>query len=193
MLDFFKGRVTPRDLLYCGVIIALAVVLVSAYYFLLYMPDQEEIAAMQAERADLQRELVQAREIEANIEALRQEAEKWTRLVDLFEQRLPTKREIPGLIRKFEGISDDIGLRVELSTLPTTRDAKKETIPYQVVCRGSFHQIVTFINELERDERYLKVSDLDIEEEEAGVSEASFTLSTFRFIETSTPTTETAS
>lgn len=183
MLDFFKGRVTPKDMLYCGVIVAVAVVLAVAYYFLLHQPAQVEIAKMETEMTGLQRELVQAREIDKNIETLRLEAKKWQELVALFEQRLPTQREIPGLIRKFEAISDEIGLRVELSTLPTMRDTKKETIPYKVVCRGSFHQIVTFINRLEKDERYLKVSDLDIEEEEAGVSEASFTLSTFRFIE----------
>jgi Tfp pilus assembly protein PilO len=66
-----------------------------------------------------------------------------------------------------------------------TTDSSKETIPYKVTARGTFHQIVSFINRLERDDRYLAISDLDIKEEQAGVSEATFTLSTFRFLKSS--------
>lgn len=186
MLDFFKGRVTPRDILYCGIIVGVAVVLCAAYFFLLYRPALEDIAVKEQELTVVQQDLRRAREIEENIDELRREAEKWQELVNLFEQRLPTQREIPRLVETFEAISDEVGLRVELSTLPTLRDASKETIPYKVICRGSFHDIVTFINRLEKDDRYLKVSDLEIDEEEAGVSEASFTLSTFRFLETET-------
>jgi len=62
-------------------------------------------------------------------------------------------------------------------------DANKETIPYEIIARGDFHEIVQFINLLERDQRYLKVSNLDIGEEIAGISEATFQLSTFRFIQ----------
>jgi len=62
-------------------------------------------------------------------------------------------------------------------------DSSKEVIPYQVVAKGSFHQIVAFINLLEKDQRYLKISDLDIGPEKAGICEAKFVLSTFRFVE----------
>ncbi len=134
-----------------------------------------------------------AYETQRNLEALRKESEKMVKLVDLFEQRLPEQREIPNLLQKFERRGDDLGLRVGLVALPVTSDARKETIPYEVTALGSFHQIVSFINLLERDERYLKVSDLDIQEEEAGISEATFILSTFRFIQPASETRETQS
>ena len=57
-----------------------------------------------------------------------------------------------------------------------------EVIPYKAITDGQFHQIVSFINMLERDERYLKISDLDIDEEIEGISKATFVLSTFRFL-----------
>jgi Tfp pilus assembly protein PilO len=48
---------------------------------------------------------------------------------------------------------------------------------------GDFHQIVGFINRIERYERYLKISDLIINEQKQGVSEAQFKLSTYRFLQ----------
>jgi Tfp pilus assembly protein PilO len=104
-------------------------------------------------------------------------------LVTQFQERLPESREIPTLLKQFEGFAGEIGLRVELSQMQRVTDARKETIPYSVVARGDFSQIVRFINRLERFQRYLKVSDLNIGKEEAGVAEATFTLSTYRFIE----------
>jgi Tfp pilus assembly protein PilO len=74
-------------------------------------------------------------------------------------------------------------LRVELSQMPRVTDERKETIPYSVTARGNFHQIIQFINRLERFQRYLKVSDLNIGKEDEGVAQASFTLSTYRFIQ----------
>lgn len=193
MLDFFKGTVTPRDWLFVGVMVGIAVLLFSGFYFVFYAKQNEKLAGLQAELVTKRSERKVALETKRNIDALRQESEKMERLVELFEERLPEEREIPNLLQKFERRGDDLGLRVGLVALPTTSDARKETIPYEVTALGTFHQIVSFINMLERDERYLKVSDLDIQEEEAGVSEATFILSTFRFIQPATEQKEQAS
>ncbi len=79
-------------------------------------------------------------------------------------------------------MANDVGLSHSLKPEAPQRDETKETIPYSVDTFGNFHQTASFINRLERFERYLKISDLKIEEEDAGVSKASFTLSTFRFL-----------
>jgi type IV pilus assembly protein PilO len=186
MLDFFKGTVTPKDWAFVAAILAVAGIIIAALYFFLYQPKVQAVAAQQTDLDAILVELREAREIKSNIETLREEAQKWEELVGLFQQRLPEAREIPSLLQKFEQMGAEIGLRLELSQLPTSRDDNKETIPYRVVARGNFHQVVEFINMLEREQRYLKISDLDIGEEEAGVSEASFTLSTFRFLQEET-------
>ena len=183
MLDFFKGTVTPRDWLFVGVMLAISVLLFSGFYFLVYRQQDEKLAGLRTELDGKRAEFKVALKTQRNIADLRKESQKMQRLVELFEQRLPEEREIPNLLQNFERRGDDLGLRVGLVALPTTSDARKETIPYEVTALGPFHQIVSFINLLERDERYLKVSDLDIQEEEAGVSEATFILSTFRFIQ----------
>jgi len=189
MIDFLKGTVTPKDYMITGAIIGVAVLICGAYYVFLYQPQQAALADLQSKLDSKKKELVQAREIEKNIAGLREESAKWQQLVQSFEERLPEEREIPALLQSFEALGDEIGLRVELSQLPTAQDSRKETIPYKVVARGNFHQIVNFINLLERQKRYLKVSEVDIGEEVAGVSEATFRLSTFRFIQSASKDT----
>jgi Tfp pilus assembly protein PilO len=182
MIEFLKGRVTPQDWMIVSGIVIVAALVCAAGYFLLYLPEQEKHVALNEDLKKVEADLKKARQYEADIDELRVEAQMWEELVTSFERRLPDEREIPQLMRKFELLGDEIGLRVQLAQLPTTTDTRKETIPYEVTAYGDFHQIMSFINLLERHNRYLKISELDIQEQEAGVSEASFTLSTFRFI-----------
>lgn len=189
MLDFFKGTVTPKDWAFVAGILTVAAIACAGFYFFLYTPQLETIATKQTQLDEVMKTLQKARETKAKIEERRKEAQQWEQLVEMFQQRLPEEREIPALLQKFEALGDELGLRLELSQMPTSREKNKERIPYQVVARGTFHQIVTFINLLEREQRYLMISDLEINEEEEGVSEATFTLSTFRFLQTEPPQT----
>ena len=185
MMELFKGSITPRDWAATGGLVGFTVLLYAAFIFVLYNPLQARLAATAAMDAQIQADLRVANRAEVNIEALRAEAAKMQELVTQFQERLPESREIPTLLKQFEGFAGEIGLRVELSQMLRLTDARKETIPYSVVARGNFHQIVGFVNRLERFQRYLKVSDLNIGKEEDGVAQATFTLSTYRFIEPS--------
>ncbi len=186
MFDLFRGKVTPIDWAIVASIVVVTLLLFSGFYLIIYGGQEKKRDALQEELTEIRTQLKLAYDTKANSEMLQNEFDKLKTLVELFQHRLPDEREIPSLLRKFEGLGDSIGLRVELSALPSIRDANKETIPYRVKARGNFHQIASFINMLERDERYLKVSDVDIGEEESGISEATFTLSTFRFLQPAT-------
>lgn len=189
MFDFFKGTVTPKDWAFVGAMLGLVALLCAAFYFLMFMKQQQTLEKLHGEVAEIRAKLNDARNTERNFDQLLAQSKKMDELVKIFNDRLPEKREIPKLMRQFEGLGDELGLRTQLTPLQTLSDANKETIPYQVTARGTFHQIAGFINLLERDKRYLKISELDIGPEEAGVSEAKFTLSTFRFIQTEPETT----
>ncbi len=183
MLDLFKGKVTPVDWAIAAGIVGVTVLLCAGFYFGVYMNQQAKLAGLNKQLADIRGQLKTAYDIKTNSEKLQNEVNKMDDLVSRFQNRLPDEREIPQLLRKFEALGDSLGLQVELLAQPTFQDSNKETIPYKVTARGNFHQIASFINLLERDERYLKVSDIDIGEQDAGVSECTFTLSTFRFIQ----------
>lgn len=183
MLDILTGKVTPRDWMFVGGVLALTAALAVGFYVVVIGHQKQRVEDRRQELAGVKKELGEAKRIEENIDGLRKDSEDMERLVDIFQKRLPSEREIPNLLRRFEKLGAELGLRVQLASLPSRKESRTETIPYKVTATGEFHQIVGFINLLERDERYLKVSDLDIGEQEAGVSEATFVLSTFRFIE----------
>jgi len=184
MIDMLKGSVTPKDWAFAGVVVCLALALLAAYVLFVSNEHQRRLDEIAAEREAVEAELAVARDARDNIEELREETEQVLSLVDDFERRLPGRREIPQLLEEFEALAHEVRLDVELAPLPRIVDANKETIPYSITAYGDFHQVVSFINRLERFERYLKISDLSISEQRQGICEASFTLSTYRFRET---------
>jgi len=183
MMDFLKGTVTPKDWgIVAGILIALVAV-VLLYGFVIHGKMGESKERIMAENAQVLGDLQQARQIKANIDMLRQETQKIDMLVSEFEQRLPTRREIPTLVREFEALGKEEGVDADLETVERAKDARKETIPYNIVVYGTFHEIASFVNKLERFRRYLKISDLEIGPEKAGICEATFVLSTYRFLQ----------
>ncbi|MCX8065510.1 MAG: type 4a pilus biogenesis protein PilO [Candidatus Hydrogenedentes bacterium] len=183
MIDLFKGKITYKDWIVLGIVCGCLVGVFALSYLVIFIPQQNKISNLKTEIVELQKKIRNARNTEKNYDKLQSQAQKMDNLVKQFNERLPEQREVPKLMKQFESMGDSLGLKTQLTPLPTTTDASKEVIPYQVIARGTFNQIVSFINLLERDKRYLKISDLDIGPEKGGICEAKFTLSTFRFVE----------
>lgn len=183
MMELLQGTAKPADIAFAGGVIALAGLVCLLYYMFLFSPAQTRMAELEEQNRELAADIRRAEATQAEIEELRRRSDRSDLLVSQFEQRLPQQREIPQLITEFEMLAQRVGIQIEVNQLAVQRDERKETIPYSVVAFGSFHQIAHFINELERFERYLKVSNLNIDEERERISRASFTLSTFRFLE----------
>jgi type IV pilus assembly protein PilO len=182
-MDSLKGQVTPRDWGAVAVILGIAVVIGAGYYMWLKPKQTDNLTGYERQNQEVLLQLQQARDMQANIDTLRAETAKIKQLVSDFERRLPSEREVPTLVRSFEGLANEVGLDPTLRQEKSAKDPRKETIPYTVAVTGDFHQITSFINRLERFERYVMISDLDIEGQSDGSSEAKFNLSTFRFIE----------
>lgn len=184
MKDFLAGTVTPRDWFFTIGIFGTAAVIGAVFYVFAHQPQMERLADIKAKDAILVKDLEQARKIAQSIEDLRERMKKIEQLVSVFEERLPSQHELASLLVEFENMASDQGLDVELTSLTPSRDGRKETIPYRIIARGPFHQIMTFVNQLERYKRYLKITDLMIEpvKDSYTDSQAEFTLNTYRFI-----------
>lgn len=182
MMDFLKGKVTPKDWAINAGVLAVTAAIVVAFYATFHTGQRSKLAVVLADDKQVSADLAEAKRINSEIDGLREETAKIEKLVSDFEQRLPSHREIPTLIREFETMAAEENIEVELSPMARSQDDRKETIPYKIVAHGSFHQVASFINRLERFKRYLKVSDLSIGPAEEGVTTARFTLNTYRFI-----------
>lgn len=161
-----------------GISLALGV----AFAFFVNASQVEKIQTIVNENAQVEKDLNFAREQEKNVVQLEKERDRIRDLVAKFEERLPTSLEIPTLASQFEGLAAEEHVDVELRSLPRTTDERKEAIPYEVVARGGYHQVVSFINRLERFPRYLKVSELELGLlKDSYVAEAKFRLETYAF------------
>ena len=186
MIEFLRGTVTPRDWGFVAGILGAAAAVAAGFYFFVHTGQQEQLLALQILDAQKVQDLNQARTINDEIDALRTETKQIEALVKEFEERLPTSREIVSLLKDFQQLADEEDVEVVFRSQSRTRDARKETIPYEVIARGNFHQLAGFINRLERFKRFLKISNLDVAEMREGTAEARFTLNTYRFIQSNT-------
>ncbi|MDK1020273.1 MAG: type 4a pilus biogenesis protein PilO [Candidatus Hydrogenedentes bacterium] len=186
MIDFLKGTVTPRDWAAVAGILGATAAMIIAFYILMHLSQKSELVQVQTDDKQVYGDLLQARRINSGIDALREETKRTEKLVSEFEERLPSRREIPTLLKEFEAMAAQEDIDVELSPLSRSKDTRKETIPYSIVARGTYHQVASFINRLERFKRYLKISDLNIGRSVQGVTTARFTLNTYRFLQTAT-------
>lgn len=184
MIEFLKGTVTPRDWAAVAGILGATAAMIITFYAIVHLHQKGELVQLHTDDNQVYGDLVQARRINKGIDALREETERTEKLVSEFEERLPSRREIPTLLKEFEAMAAEDDLDVELSPLTRSKDTRKETIPYSIVARGGYHQVVSFINRLERFKRYLKISDLNIGPSVQGVTTARFTLNTYRFLQT---------
>ncbi len=186
----YRGTITKSDWIAALAFVLLLAVVAGLYVFVLRAGQIERMENARAEIARLKGEITRAEQIRDTIDQLREEKARFEQVVQDFEKRLPSTRETPYLVSVFENMAREEALRVDVRPGTPQKDARKETIPYDVRAFGDFHQIVGFINSIERYERYLKISDLIINEQEQGESEAQFKLSTYRFLqktETETP------
>lgn len=195
MKDFLTGTVTPRDWFFTVGILGTAAVVFALFYVLVHQPQMVRLTEIQEKDEILVKDLQEARKIAQSIDDLRNRMEKIEQLVTVFEERLPSQHELASLLVEFENMASDQGLDVELNSLTPSRDGRKETIPYRIIARGPFHQIMTFINQLERYRRYLKITDLQIAPVKGNYlnSQAEFTLNTYRFIKPAKPASNAAS
>lgn len=184
MFELFKGIVTPKDWMAVGAIIGVLVIIIALYVFVLHAGQLNELEEVTDQNTLKKADLQFALETQENIKDLKKEMTKIQNLVTIFEERLPEKSEIPRLVRQFELLGNEVGVVPDLTSRQPQKSGNKETIPYDIVVYGDFHQIVSFINRLERFERYIKISELTLSEEKERVCEAKFTLSTYRFIQT---------
>jgi Tfp pilus assembly protein PilO len=182
-MEWLKGTVTPKDWIANAAIIVIAIAVCVAYVMFVRTGQSKSLDLIKADHAQVTRDIQEARAKERAIDDLRRDTDKLQTLVKVFDDRLPTERELPLLIRQFESLANAHSLPHKLTPQRRVKDENKETIPYEITTFGTFHQTVSFINSLEGFERYFKITDLEINENKDGIQEATFELKTFRFLE----------
>lgn len=182
-MEFFKNRViTKTDWIIIGISLFL-LVLVTLVYFVVLSFAKGQIEQMQAQIGAKQAELNEARLIASRKDDLVKEIEQVREKISNFEDKLPTEKEVPRLLRQFQQIAELSGVKYQSITAePIDEKELYVRLPYRVSVKGAYPQIGEFLRSLEFGNRFIKVEDLDIGEEEDGSSEAKFIISTYMFV-----------
>lgn len=183
MSNLYRGTVTPKDWAFVGGIGLVLLALILVFVFFIHKNLQDKAFQLQAEIQQKTTELQQAKQQKENLDQLEAEMDATQDLVAAFEERLPNQREINQFVTSFEAMARELNVRVDVATLPRNESGNKITHPFAVTAYGGFHNITGFINELERYDRYLKITDIAMDEMDAGIIEAQFTLNAYQFVE----------
>jgi len=166
----------------------LAVLLVGAFVWFLWLPEYEKIGQMEEEVSRLQAELVQKQQIADNLPKFKAEFAKLEEQLKEALTQLPNKKEIPSLLTNLATLAKDNGLDV-LSFSPQGEVSKGfyAEVPAALDLVGTYHQIAEFAQAVGKLSRIVNLSNLDLSgpkvTDNFAVLRIKCKVTTFRFVE----------
>lgn len=129
----------------------------------LLSPARARLAALEARRAALQREVAQARIAVADLARHHLGSGELDERLELITQKLPTEREIPPVYRRLHEAAFSTGLAVVFFQPrdPRVQDHYTE-IPIAVTAEGTYHQLATFLERVAAFPRVITVDALKL-------------------------------
>ncbi len=183
-MNYFRSTVvTTIDMIICGGA-ALLLLMAAAAAFVLIGGSRAKLAAIDRDIASLQQQITEAKQVAARQDELVQRiAQVRNQIVD-FEARLPTQREIPKLLASFQEVASISGVQYQRIVAEAQQEQPLYLkLPFTINVRGRYPQLGEFLKNLEFGERFIKVESLHLEQEKDNVSNATFAISTYTFVE----------
>jgi type IV pilus assembly protein PilO len=145
----------------------------AAAWFLLLSPLMVRVDALTAQNDKVQKELIQARVIAADVARYRREIAVLEKTLLALTERLPNERETPPLYRSVSDAAYNAGLAVSLFQ-PREANVKDyyAEIPIVFTAEGSYHQFGEFFERVARLPRVVNVGTLKISGTSAGARDA---------------------
>ena len=169
------------------IVVALALLLTAAFWFLLFRPRAEEEAGYRDEAAQLQAQAVQLQGRIATLQDVEANADEYRARLARLAEYIPGDPAQPSALRELQRSADQSGVEIVEMTYadaeavtgaPATGDAKTAlaTIPTQVTVEGGYFQVVDLLRRVEVDMgRALKVGTVSMAEAEDGFPQISAT------------------
>ncbi|MDI6753602.1 MAG: type 4a pilus biogenesis protein PilO [Thermodesulfobacteriota bacterium] len=176
---------TSRKILFFVLIMA---VILGLYFYLVYLPNSQELEKKTAEMGKLETQIRELRTIAANMKRFQAEAAKLREELNLAIAQLPTSKEIPSLLANVSNLGKEAGLEFLLfrPSPEITRDFYSE-IPVEIKVKGTYNEVAIFFDKVGKMPRIVNISGVTMEgaKEVFGRWEitTSCTATTFKFIE----------
>lgn len=170
-----------------GAMVFIYVIVVVAFWFVLYSPKQDELAGLESTRKELQTKKAEVQRRAEDKEAFEKELEDLTAQLKQALRQLPDRREIDDLLSRISTVGRRIGL--EIRKFYPKEEVVKEyhaEVPVQLEVAGDYHQVAMFFDRLSKLSRIVYVQDVTMGDpkEQGGKVQLTVegTLTTFRFL-----------
>lgn len=143
------------------ILVGLMVLVVAGFVYLLYMPQQAELARARQDTAALEAKLQEGRRIAADLPKFKAEYEKMQEQLKLALTELPDSKEIPTLLSGIATRAKDNGLSV-LRFKPGNEAPQGfyANVPVELKLSGSFHEFAMFFAAVGNMPRIVNISNL---------------------------------
>lgn len=147
-----------------------------------------ESSELTAKYEQLSDEILRKQRLVSNLSKYQAQVKTMDEQLSNVLRELPDKKEIDSFLRSISILAVDIGLEViKFTPLPESRKEYFANIPVNMQLEGSFHQLVTFFDELAHLPRIVNISNINIGllsiEPEEVIINASCQATTFRYLD----------
>lgn len=170
-----------------GVIAALSALITLGSWYLYVKPAQGETQRLEVERKKLEGEYIDKQQIADNLNEYRREkAELEEKLAQALTE-LPQEAAIDELLRQLHELATTSELRIDsIEPMDETKEAFFARIPVRMKVSGTYHEVLTFLDEVGRLKRIVNVAGINLGspaiENDRVLLSADFLATTFRFL-----------
>ncbi|MGF1468765.1 MAG: type 4a pilus biogenesis protein PilO [Sandaracinaceae bacterium] len=150
-----------------GILVGIVALITAVYYFALHMGVTEEIRSARAARVQLQQQMREAQERNAEFVRLREQLSARAELDRANLMALPDEAEMATFLRELNREAELAGLRILLvEPRPEEPQERFIRLPVRLRLGGRYHQLARFFHSVSRLNRLISMDDIRLGEPE---------------------------
>lgn len=189
-MDSILKLPTPKKVL---ILIAILGVITGLYFYMFFIPTQEELKALRGDLDKVLRELNESKTITRDLQKFKEQVEKLNVELKNALTQLPNEKEIPEILRNISSLGKESNLEFTLfRPKPEEHQQFYARVPIELILVGSYHNTGIFFDKVSKLPRIINVVDFNMTraKDTKGKGETeilvntSCLLNTYRFMET---------
>jgi type IV pilus assembly protein PilO len=159
----------PKQLTMAMIAAALAALLLFVYFLL--MPQLTKLGTLVGKASKAKLEFRSAKVSISNIDKFKSDISKFSAKIDLYEKKLPAEQEMPSLLEELNSMAKKSNLDIISITPSAPRAEGALKAAYQefqikIIARCGYHELGSFLTDLENTDRFMKLVDINIKANE---------------------------
>ena len=163
-MNKIKELISPQLLIRFG----LPLVFIVLYVFVLFFPAIGRTCVLLKEVSQLHSEIATVEKEWEQLDVIKSSIAQANKKITFYETRLPGEKEIPAILEYLSNSARKLDVKItEIKPVERSKDKADSSILYYSVpillkAECGYHQLGRFINELERADRFMKISDMQV-------------------------------